>query len=196
MSEARLFFVTHADVAIDPDVPVPQWGLNDRGRARHRAFARSDRLADVTAVWSSAEQKAVDAAKITAGILGTPHHIREDLHENDRSATGFLPGPEFEAVADAFFANPETSVRGWERAVDAQNRIVTACREICHTHPSGDVAIIAHGGVGALLNCYLRNVTISRRYDQPPGKGGHLLTIALPGWTLVGDWEDIAGEVE
>lgn len=28
------------------------------------------------------------------------------MHENDRSATGFLPPPEFEAVANQFFANP------------------------------------------------------------------------------------------
>lgn len=36
--------------------------------------------------------------------------------ENDRSSTGFLPPEEFEVVADAFFAQPGVSVRGWETA--------------------------------------------------------------------------------
>jgi broad specificity phosphatase PhoE len=195
MPERRLFFITHADVAIDPDVPVPDWGLNDRGRARHTAFAAGNTLAHVASVWSSAEQKAIDGAQITAAALGLTPRIVEALHENDRSATGFLPPDEFEATANAFFAQPEASIRGWERAIDAQTRIVSACQSIVADAPQGAIAIIAHGGVGALLNCHLRNVPISRRYDQPAGKGGNLLTVALPDWTLLRDWTDIAPEV-
>ena len=29
-----VFFITHPDVVIDPGVPVPDWRLNERGRAR------------------------------------------------------------------------------------------------------------------------------------------------------------------
>jgi len=29
-----VYFVTHPDVEIDPAVPVPQWPLSARGRAR------------------------------------------------------------------------------------------------------------------------------------------------------------------
>jgi hypothetical protein len=46
------------------------------------------------------------------------------MHENDRSATGFLPPDEFETVANRLFAEPLVSIRGWERAIDAQLRIV------------------------------------------------------------------------
>ena len=48
------------------------------------------------------------------------------IGENDRSATGFLPREEFWATADLFFAHPTESIRGWERAIDAQARIVAA----------------------------------------------------------------------
>ena len=44
---------------------------------------------------------------------------RPGIGENDRSATGFVPAEEFEALADTFFADPHTSIRGWERAIDA-----------------------------------------------------------------------------
>ena len=33
-------------------------------------------------------------------------------------------------MADAFFAKPEESVRGWERAVDAQARVAAAVDDI------------------------------------------------------------------
>ncbi|MFC0389117.1 histidine phosphatase family protein [Muricoccus vinaceus] len=36
----------------------------------------------------------------------------------------------------------------------------------------GDIAIVSHGGVGALLLCHLKGVPISRAEDQPGAGGG------------------------
>jgi broad specificity phosphatase PhoE len=74
------------------------------------------------------------------------YSVVDDLGENDRSATGYLPKQEFEATADAFYARPQESVRGWERAADAQARIVRAVDQIVSQTPAeGDVAIVGHG---------------------------------------------------
>ena len=69
-------------------------------------------------------RKALETARPLAAAAGSAVEVRPAMLENDRSATGFLPGAEFEAVADAFFAAPEASVPRWERAVDAQARIM------------------------------------------------------------------------
>jgi hypothetical protein len=34
-----VFFITHPDVLIDPNAPVPEWPLNERGRARMRVIS-------------------------------------------------------------------------------------------------------------------------------------------------------------
>ncbi len=112
------------------------------------------------------------------------------MGENDRSATGFLPPEEFERVADSFFAQPETSVRGWERAIDAQARIVAEARIALAEHmqgdgPHGDLLLVGHGGVGTLLYCHLAAVAISRQHDQPPIGGGCYFTAPLE--TLIPD---------
>ncbi|MBN9887685.1 histidine phosphatase family protein [Salipiger abyssi] len=183
----ELLFISHAEVQIDPGVPVPDWGLSDKGRARHEAF--SERCTGVTAIYCSGERKARDGADILEKCIEVTPQVIEILHENDRSATGYLPGPEFEAMADAFFARPQESVRGWERAVDAQARIVAALHEIeaRERDREGDVAVIAHGGVGALLRAHLLGAEISRIHDQR-ARGGNVLRIALPGWRLVEGW--------
>ena len=101
-------------------------------------------------VFSSAERKATDAASLVADRFGLSPVVIAGLGENDRSATGYLPKTEFEAIADAFFARPENSVRGWERAIDAQRRIIAAMdRVIAQAPEQGDVAVVSHGGVRA-----------------------------------------------
>src|SRR5512140_773096 len=122
MSTVR--YLTHPQVQIDPDVPVPQWSLSPVGRARTETIANAGWLARTTQIISSGERKAIETAEIIADRLGLMIEIREAMHENDRSATGFLNPAEFEDVANQFFAEPHLSVRGWERAIDAQARIV------------------------------------------------------------------------
>ena len=165
----EVFFVTHPEVAVRPDVPVPEWGLSPAGRSRLQHLVAQPWVATITRVVSSAERKAVETAIPLAEAADAAHDVDVELHENDRSATGFLPPAEFEAVADEFFAHPEESVRGWERAVDAQRRIVAAV-ERATSQATGGTAVVAHGGVGALLLCHLLGVPIDRRYDQP-GQG-------------------------
>src|SRR5579863_6615998 len=117
-------FITHPEVTIDPLVPVSDWPLSPLGTRRVRDLLKLPWIQTIAAIFSSSERKAVDAAAIVAQYLGLDPIVRRDLGENDRTATGYLPPAEFEAVADDFFTRPEESVRGWERASDAQRRIV------------------------------------------------------------------------
>lgn len=190
---AAIFFVTHPEVVIDPGTPVPDWPLSATGKARMQAFAESPVVRQIGTVFSSAERKAMDGAGILADRLGLTPQVEPDLHENDRSATGFLPPDQFWPVVEAFFAKPEESVRGWERAADAQARIAGAVERVRNTASAeGDIAIIAHGGVGGLLLAHLKGTPISRGLDQPHGGGGCYLTLSretgalLDGWRIIG----------
>ncbi len=160
-------YLTHPEVNIDPRVPVPEWGLSDRGRERAAKAAFLPFARDLKQIISSSEVKAVETAQVLAGRLGIFHRELRFLHENDRSATGYLPADEFEKTADAFFASPAESIRGWERAIDAQDRVVngikSALRHIPDEHP---VLFAGHGAVGTLVMCHLMGTPISRQYDQ------------------------------
>lgn len=165
-------YLTHPEVAIDPEVPVPDWGLSDIGRERAEKATSLSWASDIRHVISSRERKAVETAEIFASPLGLTPIAIAAMHENDRSATGFLPPDEFEHVADAFFTVPDTSIRGWERARDAQHRIVEAVRDALKHIPDAEPVLLSgHGGVGTLLKCHLMGVPISRVHDQ--SGGGH-----------------------
>ena len=175
-----LYFISHPDVIISASQPVTQWPLSDLGRSRMKELLRSQWIDDLTAVYCSTEQKAVDGAKILGEHLGVAYQPLEALGENDRSSTGFLAADEFERTADEFFAKPSRSVRGWETAVDAQSRIVDAVRYIDGSDTTlGDIAIVSHGAVGTLLYCHVTGKTIDRRWDQPGRGGGNFLKLRL-----------------
>lgn len=188
----RVWIVTHADVTIDPSVAVPEWGLNARGRARHESLARhwAATRPPPDAVWSSGERKAREGAAALAKAFGHEVNAEERLGENDRSATGYIPEPEFSAVAAEFLARPGESVRGWERAFDAQARILGALARVVDATPgTGEIAVVTHGGVATLLVCAARNVAIST--DHAPGFPGGGGICAIEGMRLVRGWRAI-----
>jgi len=180
-------YLTHPQVKIDPAVPVPSWGLNLLGRARTETLANTGCLSGTTQIISSGERKAIETAEIIAGKLNVAVEVREAMHENDRSATGFLPPDEFEAVADQFFARPVVSVQGWERAIDAQSRIVREVEHVLARNRVGDVLFVGHGAVGTLLYCHYAARAIDRALDQPSG-GGHCFAFAKGGRLVLHPW--------
>ncbi len=189
---ARIVFVTHPEVVIDPAVPVPQWPLSAQGRARMEAFLAHPVLNGVRAVACSGERKARDGAEILAAHLSVPVLVDAELGENDRSATGYIAPPEFWEVVDAFFARPLESVRGWERAADAHARILRAVTRIAQrTDLLGDVAIVSHGGVGTLLLAHLSDAPDARPLAQPHGGGGCYFVIDRESMRLVEGWRVI-----
>jgi len=180
-------YITHPQVLIDPAVPVPDWGLSERGRERALLAASADWSRQIGRFVASTERKAIETADIlSAGRLAieTDH----SMGENDRSATGFLRPDAFEEAADWFFAHPEQSFRGWERAVDAQARIVSAVERVLADHdPAIPIAFVGHGGVGTLLKCHLKGTPIRRDGDQPAG-GGNLFAFRLADRAVTCDW--------
>ena len=82
-------------------------------------------------------------------------------------------------------------MRGWEPARDAQARIVDAIDGILKTAPPVNMAVIAHGGVGALLLCKLKGVPISRAEDQPGEGGGNFFVFRRDDRSLLQGWRPI-----
>ncbi|MEL6891856.1 MAG: histidine phosphatase family protein [Actinomycetota bacterium] len=186
-----LHYVSHPNVVIDPDVPVPSWGLSDEGRRRARAMLDQPWLASVRRIVSSAEAKAEETADIVGERLGIEAEVRPSTGEIDRSATGYVSHERHEELADRVFAEPERSADGWETAIAAQERVVSALVDLLDDDGArgGDVLVVGHGGVGTLLLCHLAMVPIDRRHDQP-GQGHHWAFDRAAG-RLVHAWEPI-----
>jgi len=191
-------YLTHPQVQMDPLIPVPLWSLSDEGRQRVATFLARRTIPAGAFIFSSRETKAMQMADMLSEITGTPALSDHLMGENDRSATGFLPPSLFEQTADAFFAHPEASTDGWERAIDAQARIAATVDLALQSVPPDTPAIFCgHGAVGTLLKCHLEGRAISRSEDQSRRGvqgGGNGFVFHMKTRALLTDWvpmEDI-----
>lgn len=189
---AYALYVTHPQVVIDPDVPMPLWGLSSLGRERAERFANNELIRGARRIVTSPETKALELATILSGPSGTPVEIGENFAENDRRSTGFVSRERFEELFAALYASPTTSPDGWECANDTQERIVAAYEAALVGHdPAIPIIFTGHGTVGTLLKCHLGNRVIARSEDQrviaDPG-GGNVFVVRLRDRKLLSDW--------
>lgn len=161
----RLIYLSHPESAVDPLVPVPDWGLSARGVARATALAARWPCGSGH-LWCSPERKAQDCAAIMGYPTGNTVETLPESHEVDRSATGFVPAARHDALARRLFLYPDQSAEGWERAVDAQARIVKAVTVLI-ARSYKPLILIGHGGVGTLLWLHLTGQPITPEADQP-----------------------------
>lgn len=186
---ALLRYLSHPQVRIDPKVPVPRWSLSEEGRARLLA-AGTRWLSGTTRIVSSSETKATETAAILGAALSIAPETDPGLDEIDRSATGYVPHARHEALADAFFARPEDSAEGWERAADVTARGMAALHRQLAAHRAGDLLIVGHGGIGTLCWCRIAGLAPDRRHDQPAG-GGAVWAARLPALTPLHGWRPL-----
>lgn len=184
-----LRYISHPEVAIDPEVPVPRWGLSEKGKTRGLALCEQPWMTEVRRVVTSPETKALELASIVAERLELPINIRPETGETDRSSTGYVPPDQHERLADAFFGSPLESVSGWERAIDVQTRMIDALADLLDS--SRNTVVIGHGGAGTLWYCALAGLPINRSHDQPGA--GHYWSYDLEEGTMSHGWKPIDG---
>ena len=51
------YFITHPNVVVSRDVPVPRWPLSEPGRQRMRAGLKQPWVRELSAIYCSTEQK-------------------------------------------------------------------------------------------------------------------------------------------
>jgi broad specificity phosphatase PhoE len=182
-------YLSHPQVDMEPDRPVPLWRLSTVGRKRVEALLRKPWLQGIGRIVASAETKAVETAAMISSHLHVAVEIDEKMGEIDRSSTGYLEPSKFELAADQFFGEPEKSWGGWERAVDASARI-EAAMERALDGSTDSTLFVGHGAVGTLFKCRIAGYPIARAYDQPPG-GGNIYAFGIASRQLLCDWTPI-----
>ena len=187
----KLILIKHASPQVDPALPPEQWPLSEEGKAKCEALAKQLAALSPGVVVCSEEMKAAETGRIVAERLGVPHGTAPDLHEHDRSNVPQLRSAEFISLIELLFRRPNDLVLGKETAVAALSRFRSALDEVLAEHAEGNVAVVSHGTVIALLLEKLdpkrRGFEIWRAMKLPS-----FVVVGVPGMTVERVVNDIA----
>jgi broad specificity phosphatase PhoE len=179
----KLILIKHARPQVEADRPGSEWQLSEEGRRACPGLAQRLAAHEPATIISSDEPKALQTAELVAGVLGRPLRTMGDLHEHQRDNVPYMPTPEFISWMAMFFRKPGERVLGDESADEALERFGRAVDGALAAHPEGNLAIITHGTVIALLaagRAGRDGYQLWRRMQLPS-----YLVFALPQWELV-----------
>ena len=147
----KLILVKHAPPEVVPGVPPERWTLSEKGRGLCVPLAERLEPHAPAVVVSSEEPKAAETAQLVAERLGVPWRTAPGLHEHDRSNVPHLRSGEFISMVELFFRRPTELVLGRETADAARGRFESAVARVVGEQSDGNVAVVSHGTVIALL---------------------------------------------
>lgn len=147
----KLLLIKHAPPEVIPGVPTEKWTLGEKGRAACVPLADALASYEPTVIISSEEPKAAETARLVAERLRISWRTAPGLHEHDRSNVPHLRTGEFISMMELFFRRPNELVLGRESADEARARFDMAVQRVLSENPDGNVAIVSHGTVIAML---------------------------------------------
>jgi broad specificity phosphatase PhoE len=147
----KLILVKHCPPEVVPERPSERWHLSEKGRALCVPLADALQGHAPSLIVSSDEPKASETARLVAERLKVPWQTAPGLHEHDRSNVPHMRSGEFISMVELFFRKPGELTLGRETADQARSRFESAVRRVLDAHPSGNVAVVSHGTVIALM---------------------------------------------
>jgi broad specificity phosphatase PhoE len=155
----RLYLVRHAAVTVRADMPPAQWHLSPEGRTAAEALGAEPFWADVTAIASSTEPKAVGTAQRIAAPHGLPLRIEPDLREVARP----WAGAGYRELVRRYFAGE--ALDGWEPREQASARVRACIDRVVAASAGRDTAVVFHGLALTLYLAGLLGLDSGAAYD-------------------------------
>ena len=143
----KIYLVRHAEAEPSGN-DAALWPLSERGESQVRKLAGAPFWDEVKTIISSDEPKAVATVSPIAAERRIPLQMHQGLRELCRTAVWL---EDYEARVLDVFQKPALSIEGWERASDAQARILATLEELLLKFDGAPFAVVSHGMVMALL---------------------------------------------
>jgi 2,3-bisphosphoglycerate-dependent phosphoglycerate mutase len=147
----RVVLVKHALPVLDQSTPARDWRLGADGEAQAARLAVVlGRFAPFRLV-ASTEPKAARTAAIVAAAMRIGVATVAALGEIDRPRLPIMAPSEYATLNARLFERFDERVIGKESAREARDRFVAAVLEQIGPDPAGNLVVVAHGTVIALL---------------------------------------------
>lgn len=142
----KITFIRHSKTAVNPDVPIPLWGLSDDGIDRAQELAASAVIKDIDILYASLQTKAIETMLYLAKPNVIPMRIHRDLAEITSFTNKFYTGEEYTRQIEQYYSGEIDRIAGGETIEEALMRFTAALEEIVAAEKSAkNIGIVTHG---------------------------------------------------
>ena len=143
----------------DPDGANP--ALTELGHRQASGMAEYLADEDISAIYVSPQQRAIDTAKPLTAVTGLEATIVPGIAEFDLGHSSYIPGEEMGPLTDEDLARLIADATSEEFVT----RVRTSLDEIIDSHPGETVAAVCHGGVISIVLNDVLGTPIETYYD-------------------------------
>jgi broad specificity phosphatase PhoE len=154
---SKLYFVRHAEIKVDPDVPPEQWELMDNASDAVVEMFNGIETDSIDRIYYSPLPKSSQTADIIGRIYGIDKVKRDCLREVERHFPYVNHGT-FTRYIDRYLSGHDS--RNFEKYEDVRERIVRCVTEILRESAGKSVMVVSHGVVLTILYRFLIGTTL------------------------------------
>lgn len=186
----RLYLITHAHTAQQPDVDATLWRLSERGIEQSILLAQRTFWADVDQIVVSGEAKTRLTAAPAAVCWQLPLVYDHGFSELQRVGWG----TDYEGQVRDVFARPHASIGGWEPAHAALRRFVAGVAALPPMKAGRSVALVSHGLILSLYRAFLLGRPVVDFAEWQQLSFAAVASVDLTNGSLERDFSAVAGE--
>ena len=145
MATTKLYLVRHAHADWEPD---DARSLSEDGRTAARTVAELLSALPIIAIYSSPARRSIETVAQLANRLGLCPAVVPDLRERELP---MVPEADFDRVVRESWSAPTIATLDGESNRVAQNRALTAVRQLITRHAGQHLVVATHGNLLALI---------------------------------------------
>lgn len=144
----NLILIRHSKSLVNPNIPIPTWGLSEEGVELAKKLNRIPQIQTLDMVYSSLQPKALETAILATKNTGIPIKTDDRLTESTSFTNKFVTPEELEQNTKKYYSDKHLSFNNGETSDEALKRFMAAISDITKEETDKkNVGIVSHGNI-------------------------------------------------
>ncbi len=154
----NLILIRHSKSLINPNIPIPTWGLSDEGVALAKKLGEIEQIKSLDVIYSSLQPKALETAILATKNIGIPIKTDDRLTESTSFTNKFVSPEQPQKNVEQYYSDRDLSINNGETFKEALERFNNAINDIVKVETDKkNIGIVSHGNILASFSSQYNN---------------------------------------
>jgi len=156
----EILFVRHSKTKVNPQIPIPQWGLSAEGIQLAQKLSAHNVIKALDVIYTSLQTKALE----TALVLAKPNAISIKTHDGLTEVTSFTQSYEedvgkYKKNVKEYYGGTLDRINSGETKQEALDRFTRTLQTIVATErDKNSIGIVSHGNILTLFSALFKDI--------------------------------------